>query len=226
MIKKIWGNLQKFSWKRKVEKPTRKKTTERINPHTSAERIFGISPKELIELFRTKIGKHLEGTKYYPKIIRIRKTDDGRYIMHSIEKSGRQDLYEVVKYKDGIQFDRVGEFSETFTNREIYDLTLQGKGLGSNALEIFMKLQRMKKLDTVTISSGKKSTLLMLLKNGFKLLPVEDDFGKVTRRILESFGIINEQELVAYLQKAETPEQLFGKKHSVYLQKPTRPAKK
>lgn len=194
-------NFGKRVLRRKEKVPKNPERTIRLIPGKHNEKIFGHQLEKIIELF-------INERRILTKPIRLYKTSDGRYLLHAIYPMGSQDFFEVKKNNSGIMFESVGKFHADFWYRKIEDESLVGKGLGKKALKVYLAHQRQDKVKKVRINTTAKSTLLLLLKNGFQL-EWHPEFPHDKEKLLKNFGTINEKELIEKLKDPKIPEDLF-----------------
>ncbi len=164
---------------------------KRINI-TSKRKVFGRSPKELVAEFRNQL---ISGTNV--RIYSVPGTNE-RFVLQSVSMGGTQDLFEVRTRGNAITFNHVGRFTGGFTHREITDATLKGKGLGTRTLKSERALARAKGHPQSPITTNQRSTLLLLLKNGYRINRA------ASAEAIKATGVKSEKALADFLKKKGT----------------------
>lgn len=144
-----------------MRKPSARKLA-RINPKFSREKIFGFTPKNILNEFRKWLSSVSSARLY--------RTQTGEAVVKCIWDNGRQGIYMVEQGIRGPEFRYSGFFNSNFSHREIFGKTkLRRKGLATRALKSFLAMQRKIGNNRVDLTITTKSTLLFLLENGFEV---------------------------------------------------------
>ena len=163
---------------------------KRINI-TSKQKVFGISSKTILDSFRHQF----DNSHKYARLYVVPDKERPRVVIKANTHSGSQILFEVKTYNNNLQFEPVGVFDEGFGHRLIRDKSLRGKGLGSKALASERALKRAKGRPQAAVKTDQKSTLMLLLKNGYKINKAASAGAMVAT------GIRTEKELIEFLKK-------------------------
>ena len=188
----------------------------KIFPKNSKRKIHGFSLRKIEKLYKEYFkAEHgawrLTNIRFYEV-----PGNPPRFVIKGIARSGYQYLNEILFRNGKPSFTQVGEFFDDFSHREITLESLKGKGLGSAVMKSYLAMQRRKGKPVLNHSASTKSTLLLFLRNGFKIK--WDASTRINIHIISQrtgIKIKNEEDLIKALKKISTPEDLkFPKQRS------------
>ncbi len=180
----------------------------RILP-SSKQRVFGLPPKQVLEKFSAEFPNHKNQRLY------LIPGEKESAVIKAILPS-KQLLFNVKHSSGNLEFHPAGAFNHGFTHREVFGAP-RGVGLGRAALRTELAIARKKGLKHHNVNSPHKSSTLMFLKEGYKIDPATN------KQAMAATGIRTERELIEFLTKQSTPEEL---KHGWNLVRQINPSKK
>ncbi len=168
----------------------------RLNPRSYRGLIFGMNISNIFSALKSKF------TYNPPTSLRVYELPgENRFFVKTFVPDGSQQVFEVIKSNNGVEFLSAGSFRGFFI-RQVFD-GFGGKGIGTAALRSFLAMKRKKGVKNLTLCSMKKSTLRFLFKNGFEL-----DEGE-SAKTLSLLGLRGKDDLKEYLKKGTMPEDLL-----------------
>lgn len=181
---------------------------ERINPKSSSPKtVLGFSPQEVLDYFNKRPYKPPAESRK----LRLYKSR-GIYFIQRTDDFGEQAFFQIIKKGKSIQFKEAGRSGKLFEHRFVFP-EFRNKEIGSRMLKTYLAFEKkQQRFNEIELSTTKRSTAILLLKNGFKL----DARFSGTKYLFKKFPQLSknpskaEQNLIQIIKKNRREKLPFG----------------